>query len=159
MALGRKDVTVTRTNGGADIFRLAGLFGDDNLIRHQGLVWWTGFADPERIVNHRPTASILWAGLLQGGKTVEKRHRLVRRAGAVVEAACGVSANPYYSVQRFYRVSEARDAPDRDRLSLVSNAAISLAGIELSQRGADAPLGPPARLAIPPSYPNSGIFR
>src|SRR6516164_10691226 len=117
MALGRKDVTVTRTNGGADIFRLAGLFGDDNLIRHQGLVWWTGFADPERIVNHRPTASILWAGLLQGGKTVEKRHRLVRRAGAVVEAACGVSANPYYSVQRFYRVSEARDAPDRDRLS------------------------------------------
>src|SRR6516225_3379336 len=44
MALGRKDVTVTRTNGGADIFRLAGLFGDDNLIRHQGLVWWAGFA-------------------------------------------------------------------------------------------------------------------
>src|SRR6516162_6611685 len=42
MALGRKDVTVTRTNGGADIFRLAGLFGDDNLIRHQGarLVDW-----------------------------------------------------------------------------------------------------------------------
>src|SRR6516225_10151031 len=57
MALGRKDVTITRTNGGADIFRLAGLFGDDNLIRHQGLVWWTGFAHPERIVNHRPTAS------------------------------------------------------------------------------------------------------
>src|SRR5215831_11377324 len=46
MALGRKDVTVTRTNGGADIFRLAGLFGDDNLIRHQGLVWWTGFVPP-----------------------------------------------------------------------------------------------------------------
>src|SRR6516165_7205825 len=41
MALGRKDVTVTRTNGGADIFRLAGLFGDDNLICHQWLVWWT----------------------------------------------------------------------------------------------------------------------
>src|SRR6516162_234850 len=57
MALGRKDVTVTRTNGGADIFRLAGLFGDDNLIRHQGLVWWTGFVHQERIVNYRPTAS------------------------------------------------------------------------------------------------------
>src|SRR5215467_10057646 len=113
MALGRKDVTVTRTNGGADIFRLAGLFGDDNLIRHQGLVCWTGFAHPERIVNYRPTASHPLAGLRQGGKTVEKRHR---RAGAVVEAACSVSANPYYSVQRFYRVSEAREAPDRDRL-------------------------------------------
>jgi hypothetical protein len=39
------------------------------------------------------------AGLGQGGKTVEKRHRVVRRAGAVVKAACGISANPYYSVQ------------------------------------------------------------
>src|SRR5215472_14015853 len=72
MALGRKDVTVTRTNGGADIFRLAGLFGDDNLICHHGLVWWTGFAHPERIVNYRPTASHPLAGLRQGGKTVEK---------------------------------------------------------------------------------------
>src|SRR6516164_2710976 len=116
MALGRKDVTVTRTNGGADIFRLAGLFGDDNLIRHQGLVWWTGFAHPERIVNYRPTASHPLGRFASGRQTVEKRHRVVRRAGAVVEAACGVSANPYYSVQRFYRVSEARDAPDRDRL-------------------------------------------
>jgi hypothetical protein len=42
--------------------------------------------------------------------------------------------------------------------SLVSNTAVSLAGIELSQLGADAGLGPPARLAIPPTYPNSGIF-
>src|SRR5690348_14892146 len=83
MALGRKDVTVTRTNGGADIFRLAGLFGDDNLIGHQGLVWWTGFEHPERIVNYPPTASHPLAGLRQGGKTVEKRHRVVRRAGAV----------------------------------------------------------------------------
>src|SRR5215831_4738631 len=82
MALGRKDVTVTRTNGGADIFRLAGLFGDDNLIRHQGLVWWTGVAS-ERIVNYWPTASHPLAGLRQGGKTVEKRHGVVRRAGAV----------------------------------------------------------------------------
>lgn len=45
-----------------------------------------------------------------------------------------------------------------DSGSLVSTTAVSLAGIELSQRGADAGLGPPARLAIPPSYPNSGIF-
>jgi hypothetical protein len=39
MALGRKDVTVTRTNRSADIFRLARLFGDDNLIRHQGFAY------------------------------------------------------------------------------------------------------------------------
>ena len=37
--------------------------------------------------------------------------------------------------------------------SLVSNTAVSLADIELSQRGADGGLGPPARLAISPSYP------
>src|SRR5215472_6979057 len=104
MALGRKDVTVTRTNGGADIFRLAGLFGDDNLIRHQGLVWWTGFEHPERIVNYPPTASHPPAGLRQGGKTVEKRHRVIQRASVVVEAACTIGANPYYSAQRFYRV-------------------------------------------------------
>src|SRR5262249_29286868 len=66
MALGRKDVTVTSTNGGTDIFRLAGLFGDDNLIRHQGLVWWTGFVHPERIVNYSPTASHPLAGFASG---------------------------------------------------------------------------------------------
>src|SRR6266446_6904258 len=38
MALGRKDVSVARTDSGADILRLAGLLGDDNLIRHHGLV-------------------------------------------------------------------------------------------------------------------------
>jgi hypothetical protein len=42
--------------------------------------------------------------------------------------------------------------------SLVSNTAVSLAGMELSQLGAAAGLGPPARLAMPPTYPNSGIF-
>src|SRR6516165_12688536 len=46
-----------------------------------------------------PPQVILWAGLRQGGKTVEKRHRVVRRAGAVVEAACGVSANPIEDVR------------------------------------------------------------
>ena len=36
MALGWKNVSVTRTHGGADVFRLAGFFGDDNLISHDG---------------------------------------------------------------------------------------------------------------------------
>jgi hypothetical protein len=34
MALGRKNVSVARANSGADVFRLAGFLGDDNLIRH-----------------------------------------------------------------------------------------------------------------------------
>ena len=50
------------------------------------------------------TASHPPAGLRQGGKTVEKRHRVIPRAGAVVEAAYSIGANPYYSAQRFYRV-------------------------------------------------------
>jgi hypothetical protein len=68
MAPGRKDVTVTRTNGGADIFRLAGPFGDDNLIRHQGLVWWTGFEQLERIVNFRPPQVTLWQFCVRAAK-------------------------------------------------------------------------------------------
>ena len=36
MTLGRKDVSVTRTNCGADVFRLAGFLRDDNLIGHNG---------------------------------------------------------------------------------------------------------------------------
>ena len=42
MALGRKNVSVARANSGPDIFRLAGLLGDDNLIRHEVLVWRIG---------------------------------------------------------------------------------------------------------------------
>jgi hypothetical protein len=33
--LGRKNVSVARANSGADVFRLAGFLGDDNLIRHE----------------------------------------------------------------------------------------------------------------------------
>ena len=36
MALGRKDISVARTNGGADVFCLAGFLGDDDLLRHVG---------------------------------------------------------------------------------------------------------------------------
>jgi hypothetical protein len=35
MALGRKNVSVARANSGADVFRLAGFLGDDNLISHE----------------------------------------------------------------------------------------------------------------------------
>jgi hypothetical protein len=38
MPLGRKDVSVARTNGGANVFGLAGFLGDDDLIGHDGLV-------------------------------------------------------------------------------------------------------------------------
>ena len=36
MALGREDFSVTRTDGGADVFSLAGFFRDDDLIGHNG---------------------------------------------------------------------------------------------------------------------------
>jgi hypothetical protein len=36
MALGREDVSVARTNGGADVFGLAGFLRDDDLISHDG---------------------------------------------------------------------------------------------------------------------------
>jgi len=38
MTLGREDFSVTRTNGGADVFRLARFFRDDDLIGHDGFV-------------------------------------------------------------------------------------------------------------------------
>src|SRR5262245_17711064 len=34
MTLGRKDVPITRTNGGANVFGLAGFFRDDDLVGH-----------------------------------------------------------------------------------------------------------------------------
>src|SRR3954452_15480029 len=36
MTLGRKDFSVTSTDGGADVFRLTGLLRDDDLISHDG---------------------------------------------------------------------------------------------------------------------------
>jgi hypothetical protein len=111
-------------------------------------------------VNYRPTASHPLAGLRQGGKTVQKRHRVVR--------AQALSSKPPAASARILIIqfsgSIAFRRPGVRRIgigsgSLVSkNTAVSLAGVELSQLGADAGLGPPARLAIPPSYPNSGIF-
>src|SRR2546423_320739 len=115
MALGWKDVSVTRTNGGADIFRLAALLGNDNLIRHRGLGWWTGFENAfrERIVTRPPTASRPMAGLRQGGKTAEKNHQVARRTGPSLqppqhqcESSC--SAQPVLSL------FEGQVAPDRD---------------------------------------------
>ena len=36
MAFGRENVSVARTDGGADVFRLAGFLRDDDLISHDG---------------------------------------------------------------------------------------------------------------------------
>ena len=36
MTLGRKDFSVSRTDGGANVFRLTGLLRDDDLISHDG---------------------------------------------------------------------------------------------------------------------------
>jgi hypothetical protein len=39
MTLGRKDFSVTRTDGSTDVFGLAGFLRDDDLIGHDGLGW------------------------------------------------------------------------------------------------------------------------
>src|SRR5207302_2613252 len=99
-------------------FRLAGLFGDDNLIRHRGLVWWTGFESAairtySELAAHRKSPSGRFAlGRQNRGETPPSGAA----QGAVDEAACSIKANHPCSVQRFYRVSEARLAPDRDQL-------------------------------------------
>ena len=43
MAFGRKNGTVARADRGADVLRLAGFFGNDDLIGHDGSVWANGF--------------------------------------------------------------------------------------------------------------------
>jgi hypothetical protein len=40
MALSWKNITVTRTNCGADVFGLAGFLRDDDLICHDGPLGW-----------------------------------------------------------------------------------------------------------------------
>jgi hypothetical protein len=44
---------------------------------------------------------------------MEKRGRVVRRAGATEDGPCGTGANPPRSMRRFYRVSETRIKPGR----------------------------------------------
>lgn len=40
MAFGREDISIARTNGGADVFCLAGFLRDDDLICHDGPFGW-----------------------------------------------------------------------------------------------------------------------
>jgi hypothetical protein len=72
MTLGRKDFSVTRADGGAHVFRLAGFLCDDNLIGHCGLGWKDRFDrsfDRERIVNVVGSQAAL-SGIELGGWTV-----------------------------------------------------------------------------------------
>ena len=71
MALGREYIAVASTNGGADVFCLAGFLRDDNLIGHHGLGWKDRFDrsfDRERIVNVVGSQAASSAEL--GGQTV-----------------------------------------------------------------------------------------
>ena len=73
MALGRENVSVTRTNGGADVFRLAGFLRDDNLISHNGLVWKNRFdSGAMRTYSERP--------LLDGEKGLLENRTLLFRS-------------------------------------------------------------------------------
>ena len=51
MALSRENVSVTKTHGCADVFRLAGFLRDDNLVSHNWLVRKSRFDGREHIVN------------------------------------------------------------------------------------------------------------
>src|SRR6185369_8462595 len=43
MTLGRKDIPITRTDSGANVFGLAEFLRDDDLVGHDGLVWKNRF--------------------------------------------------------------------------------------------------------------------
>ena len=43
MTFGRKDVPITRPDGGANVFGLAEFLRDDDLVSHDGLVWKNRF--------------------------------------------------------------------------------------------------------------------
>jgi hypothetical protein len=43
MTLSWKNITIARTNCGADVFGLAGFLRDDDLICHYGPTWEDGF--------------------------------------------------------------------------------------------------------------------
>src|ERR1700722_1820078 len=58
MALSRENLSVARTNSGADVFCLTGLLRDDDLFRHVGLVSENKFGDITRTYSeHRKFAS------------------------------------------------------------------------------------------------------
>jgi hypothetical protein len=79
MALGRKNVPVAGTNSGADVFRLAGFLGDDNLIRHEGLGWRMRFesAGHERLVNNTTSQATFWWVRGQAAKPGRERRPAV----------------------------------------------------------------------------------
>ncbi len=68
MTLGREeDFSVTRTDAGADVFRLAGFFRDDDLIGHNGSFRRTDSTaeTAEHIVNKIASQALLcWGGSL-----------------------------------------------------------------------------------------------
>src|ERR1700761_4751073 len=85
MALGRENVSVARANSGADVFRLAGFLGDDNLIRHEAPF---GGLDSrarhyERIVNSIISQSEFWTGQSSVGSRRSGSHRLVGGASGL----------------------------------------------------------------------------
>jgi hypothetical protein len=59
MALSRENLSVARTNSGADVFCLTDLLSDDNLFRHVGLVWENKFDGMRTYSEHQKFASCL----------------------------------------------------------------------------------------------------
>jgi hypothetical protein len=60
MALGWENVSVAKTNGGVDVFGLAGFLRDDDLISHDGLVWKHQFGSASGDITLRVPNFRLW---------------------------------------------------------------------------------------------------
>src|SRR6516225_10294736 len=115
MALGRENVSVARDNSGPNIFRLAGLLGDDNLIRHELLAWRIG-SEPFRTYSEPVSLASYLLAFCHAPKPWRHAPQRwsapvsvwVRRGGQ--GRRCG-SAGAYRprSFQKFFRVSGARD--------------------------------------------------
>jgi len=71
MTLGWENVTVARTNGSADVFRLTGFFRDDDLISHDGL---SGLLLPRRAGTYSEqntfTSLISLGGILKNARHI-----------------------------------------------------------------------------------------
>src|ERR1700730_14963060 len=81
MALGRKNVSVARANSGPDIFRLAGLLGNDNLIRHELLAWRIGSDPLEHMVNQLASQATFWPFDSRHKRDLRRRARKARYSG------------------------------------------------------------------------------
>jgi hypothetical protein len=91
MAFGRENVSVRRTNGAADVFCLAGLLRDDNLIGLIGLIGLIRHSEaPERVKSlprSRPAPEMACPPCVQKADHRENADRITASDGGLWLAA------------------------------------------------------------------------